>query len=1255
MKGKRILFVINAFAELSGLVRDVSKVYTVFTDPELGMCENEGRPYHNCKSRSEFQEYFSQVLYKWNACDQLLFYFAGHGDIRKGNKYCLKVGANDRDYLPFENLLNDLAVADVRRAIFILDSCYSGAATEIGRRNEYTNIFSSTVKEDDIPKGIAILASSRKTQTSLELENGTQGVFTKLLCDGIETGLNKKPTPDGYISLEDIVSYINHSLDHDQKYSEYSQRSVFSLHGGDRSIWLAKNRSGVSNNENKQVSSNIKTSEDLKILYEQTIPNAHPCINTSLQDLEWSIVTRFFERVQEESIERYSKEQVASILNLYSPIQHSGNNYLHLSAVLCFCKEPERICPQAKSILVVGNPQDTDFIREEFRGPLSHQVQYLIKKTKKYINITSFINEDGMRQEIEDLDSLLIRELISNAVAHRDYQLNSNIKITITVDFFEILSPGKFPSEINWKSLTQSSTALSIPINVAISHYQSHLLAFEGIGRGFSIIKDYIKQNGLDSITCSELDGPFTCIRVRRRSSFDENITFPNKSYGEKNNVLELAALELASKIYNKSRLISAISVTPHNLPRSGVVHFIGREQILQDIHTQIQKNDRIISIFGMGGIGKTEIALQYAISQISKDQYTAGMCWIRARDQEVATQIVNFAQTKLGLVIPEKFKIDAQIEFCWQQWPEGEVLIVLDDVTNYDVIQPYLPPSDPRFKLLITTRSNLGRKVENVFIGELDENSAISLLTSLVGEDRVQLQIVDAKELCKWVGHLPLALDLLGRFLARKPDWTIDRLLIALENNRLDVKALLEPEAGMTAKLGIAAALELSWQELNEAEQELACVLGMFAIAPIPWPLVKQCLAEVDPDELEDIRDDGLLARSLLKRVGEGSYQLHQIVQEYFRIKLEQRPDQGQKIRSSFCQVMVEIAQTIDQNPTIDQIEQVRGAIVHLEEVVNRWIDSLLVEDLICFFMGVGRFYEGQGNYAFAEPWYKRCLEITQKQLGSEHPDVATSFYNLAELYKFQGFYKKAEPLYIQSIKVRQNLLGLEHLDVATSFDNLAELYKFQGFYKKAEPLHHQALQIRQNLLGSEHPDIATSLNNLASLYQFQRRYEEAEPLHRQALQMRQKWLGSEHQSVATSLNNLASLYQSQGRYEEAEPLHRQALQMRLKLLGSEHPSIATSLCNLASLYQSQGCYEKAELLHCQALQMRLKLLGSEHPSIATSQLKLGTLYQQQGKYSEARSLYLQAIVIAEAKLGPNHPTIRTIRSSLKSLPQGS
>jgi predicted ATPase len=101
---------------------------------------------------------------------------------------------------------------------------------------------------------------------------------------------------------------------------------------------------------------------------------------------------------------------------------------------------------------------------------------------------------------------------------------------------------------------------------------------------------------------------------------------------------------------------------------------------LLEQLHNQLQTNDRIAitAVQGMGGIGKTELALQYAIEQLQQGQYAAGCCWLRARDREIATDIVAFAQVHLGLSLPDQMEIEDLVRFCWQRWPQGEALVVL-------------------------------------------------------------------------------------------------------------------------------------------------------------------------------------------------------------------------------------------------------------------------------------------------------------------------------------------------------------------------------------------------------------------------------------------------------------------------------------------------------------------------------------------------------------------------------------------------
>lgn len=680
-------------------------------------------------------------------------------------------------------------------------------------------------------------------------------------------------------------------------------------------------------------------------------------------------------------------------------------------------------------------------------------------------------------------------------------------------------------------------------------------------------------------------------------------------------------------------------------------MEFVGREEELQKLHQLLQDNKQvaIAAIAGMGGVGKTELALQYAIQH--HETYNGGLCWLLPKTGDVGIQVVQFARMQLDLKPPEDFDLLAQVQYCWRRWREGDVLLMLDDVSDYEQVKPYLQSLPSRFKVLMTTRQKLGR-IAKLSLDVLQPEAALELLKSLLKETpgRIEKELALANQLCEWLGYLPLGVELVGRYLARKQDLSLTEMLRRLEKKRLEQPAFIKPEADMTAQRGVLAAFELSWQELQDDDKQLGCLLSLFAAAPLPWKLVEQCLPEEDAEDLEEIRDDRLLNLHLVQRKGEGIYQLHPLLREFFQYKLTGL-EQAEELKRSLCRVIVAVAKEIPETPALEQITAVSPAIPHIAEVANNLIQYVSDEDLPWPFDCNARFYEAQGLYNQSAPWFEQCLEVTKKRLGETHPDVATSLNNLANLYRYQGKYSEAEPLFLQALELWRHLGGEEHLDVAIGLNNLAYLYLYQGRYSEAKPLFLQALELWRRLRGEEHLDVATSLNNLGLLYNCQGRYSEAEPLLLQALELTRRLVGEKHIYFATSLTNLANLYLHQGRNSEVEPLYLETLELMLGLRGEEHPDVANSLNNLALLYKSQGRYSEAEPLFLQALELTRHLLKKEHPDVASSLNNLASLYKSQERYTEAEPLYQQALELRRKLLGEEHPDVAQSFNNLASL----
>jgi tetratricopeptide (TPR) repeat protein len=697
------------------------------------------------------------------------------------------------------------------------------------------------------------------------------------------------------------------------------------------------------------------------------------------------------------------------------------------------------------------------------------------------------------------------------------------------------------------------------------------------------------------------------------------------------------------------------------NLGVRGVAsdRFFGRKPELMALHEQLQGQGHrvaIASVDGMGGVGKTELAVQYARSHLNS--YRGGVVWLNG--ERAGIELLNFARSHFfpNQDLSDLGDLPEQLAYCFAQWPAKEVppelvLLIFDDVTDYRTQVEAILPADARFRVVITTRAKF-QGIARLELQVLTPVTALQLLESIVGTERIAAERATAEALCEWLGFLPLGIELVGYYLKRKADLSLATMQERLEAQRLQARAI-DPKdrdfpEGITARRGMTEAFELSWQLLDSEAQQLAVLLGCFGPAPVLWEWVQGCLPNDDEEDLEDARDQ--LVKLSFVKAEDGQYALHPLIREFFAAKRADWPEGG-ALQQAFLGQMVSVAETVPETVTLADLARTRPAWSHLETAAAASGEITDPTDSILPFIALARLAEGQGIWAEAEQHWSDCLSITESRFGSNHHATATSLNNLASLYVSRGRYEEAEPLYRQSLEIREQVLGADHPDTATSLDGLAYLYYSQGRYEEAEPLIRQSLEIRERVLGADHPATATSLNNLAGLYYSQGQYEAAEPLYRRALAIREQVLGADHPATATSLNNLAALYYSQGQYEAAAPLYRRALAICEQVLGPDHPDTAASLNNLAALYKSQGQYEAAEPLYRRALAIREQVLGPDHPDTATSLNNLAELYRSQGQYEAAESLYRRCMEIALTKLGQDHPNTQTFLRNFRRFVQ--
>jgi tetratricopeptide (TPR) repeat protein len=704
------------------------------------------------------------------------------------------------------------------------------------------------------------------------------------------------------------------------------------------------------------------------------------------------------------------------------------------------------------------------------------------------------------------------------------------------------------------------------------------------------------------------------------------------------------------------------------NIPYPRNPFFLGRESELAQIRQRLQAGQTMAlsqpqAISGLGGIGKTQVALEYAYQH--HHDYTA-VLWARAESAEAL--ISSYVSLATLLRLPQREAKEQQVTIqavkTWLQ-THRSWLLILDNADELTLLSDFLPPSLGGHLLLTTRAVATGRLAHRLEIETLLPEQGVLLLlrrATLIALDAMLEQASQeerelATQISQELGGLPLALDQVGAYL-EETGMDLRGYIQLYQQQR--VALLYERRGGLVADhpASVATTWSLSFERVQEKNLAAAHLLRMAAfLSPdaIPeelftdsTPFLDPILAPVAADPLRFNRAlEVLRAYSLIRRNPTSkTLSLHRLVQVVLQDTLEEEEQRrwAERVVLAANAVFPHV-----EPKTWPQCERLLTQAM----VAAQWIKQyqFMSEEAARLLTETASYHRDRARYPEAEPLYQRALQIREQSLGLEHSDVAYSLNNLAELYRVQGKYAEAKPLYQRALHIWEQSLGLEHPNVAHPLNGLANLYREQGKYAEAEPLYQRALRLREQSLGPEHPLVAAPLNNLAILYREQGKYSEAEPLYQRALQIGEQSLGLEHPDVAPSLNNLAELYSEQGKYAEAELLYQRALQIREQSLGPEHPDVAISLNNLAILYSEQGKYTEAEPLYQRALRIWEQSLGPEHSDVAYSLNNLAELYRLQGKYTEAEPLSLRALRIWEQQLGPEHSNVAYPLNNLAEL----
>jgi tetratricopeptide (TPR) repeat protein/transcriptional regulator with XRE-family HTH domain len=738
------------------------------------------------------------------------------------------------------------------------------------------------------------------------------------------------------------------------------------------------------------------------------------------------------------------------------------------------------------------------------------------------------------------------------------------------------------------------------------------------------------------------------------------------------------------------------------NVPYRRNAFFTGREEILLYLHTIFcsHKADipaQPLAISGLGGIGKTQIAVEYAYRYC--DHYEA-VFWLTASNRD--TLSADFAMLAALLALPEQHEQEQdRVVRAVKSWlsTHSRWLLILDNVDNLEMIVDFLPIHVAGDVLLTTQLQASGTLALRVEVEKMSQEEGIMFLlrrTKLITpgsspDQTMQENLAQASEIVSALDGLPLALDQAGAYIEETRCGLSQYL--ALYSTRRKELLLRRGRFPVDHPDPVSTTWSLSFQRLEQESIAAADLLHLFAFLAsdaIPEEIISLGGSELGPALAEEATDplqvdmiiELLLRYSLIRRTPDmQSLSIHRLLQAVLKDGMSgdvQRLWAERSIRAmnrvfhsvglqtwercQFCLPHVQICATYIKEYTLafpeaahlfNEAASYLVAHANFQQAEPLLLTALAIRrqilhphhlDTACTLNDLGELYLNSGRYQEAEQWLQEALLIRRQAPGKEHLAVAQTLYNLASLYRTQGAYSKAEPFYLEALHIRETLSDVDLPLVARSYYGLAKLYYSQQKYHLAEKYCMQSLQIREKLLKKNAPEIASTLNMLAQIYLAQKQLAQARKMNMRALHVREEISGKDHPHVAIMINNLVEIYHAEKKYREAEPLIARALKIHEDSLGPEHPYTAYSLSNKAENLFLQENYSQAELYYKKVLAIREKYLGLDHPRTASTYYALAKLYAVLERYKEAVAFCRKALSIQERTFGPDHPIVTSI-----------
>jgi tetratricopeptide (TPR) repeat protein len=689
------------------------------------------------------------------------------------------------------------------------------------------------------------------------------------------------------------------------------------------------------------------------------------------------------------------------------------------------------------------------------------------------------------------------------------------------------------------------------------------------------------------------------------------------------------------------SQQVPGIPAIWGNVPQRNM-NFTGRDDVLDRLRQGVSSTVTAVlphALQGMGGVGKTALAIEYAHRY--RSDYDL-VWWIPADQPALVRSSLAALAEPLGLQSATARGIEgaasAVLDALRRGTPCSRWLLIFDNADQPEDLNDIIPrgPGD----VLITSRNHRWQAVvDTVQVDVFARAESTEFLTKRVPAG---ISECEAGQLAQELGDLPLALEQAGALQA-ETGMSVDEYLRLLKEH---VARVMEEGKPLEYPLSMTAAWRISvatmTKHLPQAMELLRCC-AFFGAEPIPRDVFRHSTHSTETRVSDLVADPILLARAIrelgrfaLVRIEGRTIGVHRLVQALLRDALDR------DARASYRHdVHVILAASSPRDPDNNsKWPRYAELLAHVTSPTTD-VPSCQDRDLRVFALDVVRYLYRSGDHASSRSLAQRLIARWKEDSGPDDPTVLDAQRHLGNAFRDLGRYQEAYAANEETLERTRRILGeRDPLTLALRNSFGADL-RAHGDFVAARTLDEESLGLHKEVFGSTDPQTLRVMNNLGLDYGLNSDYKAARKQHQSTyLLQSEATAGVSATEILSSWSGLARAVRLCGNFTEARDVGEDAYDYGREVLGPEHYWTLRTATDLSiALRRITTAYEDALEMAAEVFGRSSQLFGAGNPDTLAAAISLTNIQRTMGQTGEALELAERAVARYPAIYGPDHP----------------